>query len=435
MNNRSARFAEMAATRLADIDELVTGTWATPVTWRQPTHTVYIPAGVFEPSAPASWSASALATLESAGVDNLTRELGIEDSDVAQLTVKKLREEPIEDLRIDFEDGFTQRGVAEADKDADEDTRALAAAKVLARWLLREEESAPAFSGIRFKSFDPAFRDRGLRTLIIVLDELNRQGVLEGIYSPASDKYNPRALRLTFPKVQHHAQVEALVEILRELEQEYGLSEPIRFEVQVETPQSIVGCAGELEVTKIINAAEGRCLSLHYGTYDYSASMGVDAALQSMEHPVADHAKDMMQVATAAVGVELSDGSINRVPAGSEEQILAGWKLHYRLVTRHLERGVRQGWDLHPNQLITRHLATIAYFRKDWAETAERLGAYLAGDTSRWIDEPATAKAMAGYLRRAHACGAITDEELATANVSSEELAQLQATGRVSTSR
>ena len=107
------------------------------------------------------------------------------------------------------------------------------------------------------------------------------------------------------------------------------------------------------------------------------------------------------------------------------------WALHYRLVTRHLTRGIRQGWDLHPHQLITRHLATIAYFRRDWELSARRLKAYVAGDTSEWMDEPATAKMLASFLRRAHACGAIADAEVRTAGVTAGQLVQLEATGRL----
>ena len=181
----------------------------------------------------------------------------------------------------------------------------------------------------------------------------------------------------------------------------------------------------------MIKAAQGRCLSLHYGTYDYSAFLGVDPVQQSMEHPVADTAKGLLQVVARGHGVELSDGSTNRIPVGSSAAMEQAWALHYRLVTRHLTRGIRQGWDLHPHQLITRHLATIAYFRRDWELSAQRLKAYVAGDTSEWMDEPATAKMLASFLRRAHACGAITDAEVRTAGVTAGQLVQLEATGRL----
>jgi citrate lyase beta subunit len=390
-----------------------------------------------DPQIARTWGDAARAALEAYGsAADLALELGVparNAATVGALTVAKLEREPVEDLRIDFEDGFTQRGVPLEDRDADEDARATEAADILADWLDADADGghprhAPAFAGIRFRSFDPAVRDRGLRTLVIVLSRLARRGVLNKVL--AND---PRALRLTLPKVQHHSQVETFVEILEQLEETFGVPETTRipFEVQVETPQAIVGVRGEAEPARILAAGRGRILSLHYGTYDYSASLGVDATEQSMEHPVADHAKDVLQVATTAVGVELSDGSTNRIPVGSPAQILDGWRIHHRLVTRHLRRAVRQGWDLHAHQLVTRHLATIAYFRASWEVSAERLRDYVAGDTSRWLDEPATAKAMAGYLLRARECGAVTPGELAVTGVDAGGLRRLQVSGRL----
>ncbi len=430
---------KFAAQRLQEIDAKVTGKWARPITWRQPTHTVYVPAHLFSADVPSSWGQQALDCANAqGGVEAVARALGYEAAaaeGIAQRVEQKLRTQPIEDLRIDFEDGFTQRGVAIADRDADEDARVLEAAHTISQWVLHPNaQSTPSFFGIRFKSFDPLFRDRGLRTLAIFLDAVHETGALAALFgNAATDQVDRvRTLRLTFPKVQHPEQVRVLCDILEQLEEQYGLAKGvIPFEIQVETPQAIMGEDGENIAAGLIEAAQGRCISMHYGTYDYSASMGIDAAHQSMEHPVADYAKDTLQVATAAVGVELSDGSTNQIPVGTPEQIQAGWELHHRLVTRHLNRGIRQGWDLHPHQLLTRHIATAAYFRAHWELTAQRLHAYLAGDTSRWMDEPATAKAMAGYLLRAMYCGAIGEDALEITGASLEQLQQLQRTGRL----
>ena len=46
------------------------------------------------------------------------------------------------------------------------------------------------------------------------------------------------------------------------------------------------------------------------------AFCGIAAAHQSLEHPVADHAKAVMQAAAAGTGVRLSDGSTNVLPVG-----------------------------------------------------------------------------------------------------------------------
>jgi citrate lyase beta subunit len=156
----------------------------------------------------------------------------------------------------------------------------------------------------------------------------------------------------------------------------------------------------------MIQAAAGRCAGLHYGTYDYSAAVGVAAAYQSMEHPVADHAKAVMQVAAAGTGVRLSDGSTNVLPVGDREAVRAAWDLHARLVRRSLERGFYQGWDLHPAQLPTRYAATYAFFQDGLAAAQQRLHAYLGRRASGVLDEPATARALAGFLLRGLDCGA-----------------------------
>ena len=132
-------------------------------------------------------------------------------------------------------------------------------------------------------------------------------------------------------------------------------------------------------MARLIGAAGGRCVGLHYGTYDYSAGCGVAAPYQSLEHPVADYAKAVMQVAAAGTGVRLSDGSTNLLPVGPPDRVRAAWGNHLRLVRRSLERGFYQGWDLHPAQLPTRYAATYAFFRDGRAAAVERLCAYREG--------------------------------------------------------
>src|SRR6201991_3316468 len=128
-----------------------------------------------------------------------------------------------------------------------------------------------------------------------------------------------------------------------------------------------------------------------------------------MDHPVADYAKAVMQVAAAQTGVRLSDGSTNILPVGSRDDVRAAWELHYRLVRRSLERGFYQGWDLHPAQLPTRYAATYAFFRDGRDAAVTRLRRYLDRQESGIADEPATARALAAYLLRGMDCGALTD--------------------------
>lgn len=367
---------------------------------RQPVHTVYVPADRFTATTVTEWGEAALAALDAYGssaeelAEVISMPRGLADA-VLPLVRRKLEREPVEDLRIDFEDGYGNR------PDAEEDSTALASARALAD-SVRQGTAAP-FHGIRFKSFEAPTRRRGLRTLDLFLGELVREGALD------------EGLRLTLPKVTSVDQVTAMVTACSWLEQTYGLaSGRLGFEIQVETPQSILGSDGTALVARMIHAAEGRCTGLHYGTYDYSASCGISAAYQSMEHPAADHAKAVMQVAVAGTGVQLSDGSTNILPVGDADTVRDAWRLHARLVRRSLERGFYQGWDLHPAQLPTRYAATYGFYRDGLETASARLRAYVGHEESQFLDEPATAVALAGFVLRGLECGAVDDAELTT---------------------
>lgn len=393
----TAALAEIE-TRLAATDELLATSYPGDDGRRQPIHTAYVPGDRYAPRMPAAWGTDALAAAGgTAGLDALARKLGLENPGaLAQLVATKLQSEPIEDLRLDFEDGFGVRS------DAEEDAAVIHAAREVATAVA--EGIAPPFIGIRFKSFEAPTRNRGVRTLDLFISELVVMGPL------------PQGLVLTLPKVTTVAQVETMVFICEQLEAVHGLPEGrLRFEVQMETPQLILSHEGTVPSAALIHAGKGRVTSLHYGTYDYSASLGIAAAYQSMEHPAADYAKNVMQVAIAGTGVHMSDGSTNILPLGDPEAMDAAWALHARLVRRHLERGIYQGWDLHQNQLVTRYLATYAFYREGFEAAATRLRNYVHQIESAIMDEPATAKALANFIRRGLICGALTEAEITAA--------------------
>jgi hypothetical protein len=165
----------------------------------------------------------------------------------------------------------------------------------------------------------------------------------------------------------------------------------------------------------MVHIAGPRLTGLHYGTYDYSAALGIAAAYQASDHPAADFAKQVMQVAVAGTGAHAVDGSTNVLPVGPTEHVHYAWQLHSRLVRRALARGFYQGWDLHPAQLVTRYAATYAFFRAALPAAADRLVAYLDRTAGGVMDEPATARALAGVLLRGLDCGALDDAEVRSA--------------------
>ncbi|MGZ6784611.1 MAG: DUF6986 family protein [Nocardioidaceae bacterium] len=367
---------------------------------RQPVHTVYVPADRFDPGTVPTWGREALAAV--AAHPQAWAALGVAD-DVADRVRAKLEVAPVEDLRVDFEDGYGTR------PDAEEDAAAVAAATALAATV--HDGTAAPFHGIRFKSFEAPTRRRGLRTLDLVMAELvARDALTDGFV-------------VTLPKVTSVEQVEAMVLACEHLEGQHRIpAGRLRFEIQVETPQAVLGPDGTALVARMVHASGGRCTGLHYGTYDYSASCGIAAAYQSLEHPVADHAKAVMQVATAGTGVRVCDGSTNVLPVGDAAAVGRAWQLHARLVRRSLERGFYQGWDLHPAQLPTRYAATYAFYRGGLADATGRLRAYLGRVGSGYLDEPATAAALAGFVLRGVDCGAVDEGE---AGLDPDELARL----------
>ena len=392
-------------TALAAVDADLAARYPGEPATRQPVHTVYVPADALATDTVGElvldWGTRATALLDRHAPDAATlagivgRPADRLADEVYDRVRAKLVREPVEDLRIDFEDGYGPR------PDAEEDAAAVRAARLVAAAVA--DGTAPPYIGIRMKCMEAAVRDRGIRTLDLFLTEL----------AAAGGGRLPEGLVLTLPKVTYTEQVAAMVRLVEDFERATGLADGrIGFEIQIETTQSILGADGRATVARMIDAAEGRATGLHYGTFDYSASCGVGAAYQSMEHPVADHAKAVMQVAAAGTGVRLSDGSTNVIPTGDAEQVRGAWQLHHRLVRRSLERAYYQGWDMHPGHLPTRYAAVYSFYREGLPQAAARLAAYVARAGGDVMDEPATAKALSGYLLRGLDCGAVDPAEV-----------------------
>lgn len=352
---------------------------------------------------------------------------------VYQLVKTKLEREAVEDYRIDFEDGYGHRG------DDEEDGHAAFAAREMA--LAMEEGRLSPFSGFRTKGLtEGAVRARAARTLDIFLSNLLEQtgGVL------------PANFVVTLPKVQLAAQVTAFSQLLQALESRYRLStSSIKIELMIETPQAFFDQKGTLALPALLAAADGRCRSVHLGAYDYTASLGIAASEQGLDHPACDLARSLMQVAFAGTGVWLADGATNVMPIPlhrvkgatengalslSDKQLLENvttvhnaWRLSFHHITAALKAGFYQGWDLHPNQIPVRYIAAYAFFLsslngaairlKNFVEQAAR--ATLVGDI---FDDAASGQGLLNFFLRALSCGAISEEQLQATGLSGEEV-------------
>ncbi len=329
---------------------------------------------------------------------------------------EKLKREPVEDFRIDFEDGYGNRPDAEEDGHAE--SAALEVVKGIAAGTL------PPFIGIRIKPFNEELRARSMRTLDIFVSTVleKAEGKLPGNFV------------VTLPKITTPEQVAALVELFDLLEKQKGLaSGSLKMEMMIETTQSIINYEGRINLPLLLAAAGDRCTAAHFGTYDYTASCSITAAHQHMMHPSCDFAKSMMQVSFAGTGIWLSDGATNIMPVAphrategstlTSDQIEENraivhraWKLHYDHIQHSLVGGFYQGWDLHPAQLPTRYAAVYAFFLESLDAASERLRnfvekaakATLVGDV---FDDAATGQGLLNYFLRATNCGAVTEAE------------------------
>jgi len=201
---------------------------------------------------------------------------------------EKLKREPVEDFRIDFEDGYGNR------PDAEEDGHAESAAQEVVKGM--QAGTLPPFIGIRIKPFNEELRARSMRTLDIFVSTVMAE----------SDGRLPSNFVVTLPKITTPEQVVALADIFDLLEKQTGLAAgSLKMEMMIETTQSIINYEGRINLPLLLQAARGRCVAAHFGTYDYTASCSITAAHQHMMHPACDFAKHMMQVSFAGTGIWL----------------------------------------------------------------------------------------------------------------------------------
>jgi len=379
---------------LAAVDAALARRLTGPAPGRQPVHTVYVPADRFGADTVPVWRAQAEAALSAHAADPATLAAvtgarpALADPVFGHVR-RTLVAEPVQDVRIDFEDGYGIRA------DAEEDDHVAAA--VAAVHAARAAGELPRRYGIRAKSLDPAVRDRGLATLDAFLAGLAGGG------SP------PAGLVVTMPKVSAPEQVTVFVAVLAELERRLGL--PVTpLELQIETPAAV------LALPALVEAGGERLIGLHVGTFDYSAALGISAEHQASDHPAVELATSLMQLTAAGTRVAAVDGSCNLLPVGGREAVHAGWSRHAGLVRRAWMRGLYQGWDLHPVQLVSRHAAVAACLLEGLPAALERLAAYTAARQDGAVaDEPATARALAGHVQRAVDAGLLSDADARTA--------------------
>ena len=401
---------------------------------RRPVHVLYGGAHLFQKRTLAKIREVAQAALNTYAPDGTTFAwalgLSLAPDMAIQLrsrVLEKLTREPVEDYRVDFEDGYGVRPDAEEDAHADAVGTALAEAG--------REGALPPFVGIRIKSLSSAASARrSLQTL-------------ERVCQAAAPGGCPPGFAVTLPKVAFPEQVALIVEALAAVEKRCGWPDgSVALELMVETPQALISPDGTVGIPRLLAAAGPRCRSLHLGPYDLSASLGITGARTTLAHPALDLARRLLVLATSGTSVSVSDGPTTVLPVApnreenlSREQqaenrraVHAGWRRTAEDVKRALEDGVFQGWDLHPAQLPARFGALFAFFAAELEPAGARLRSFLdrAAQANRlgvMFDDAATAQLLLNTFRRALACAAVTPAEVERATgLSVDELIRMR---------
>ncbi len=383
---------------------------------RQPVHSVYGGAQRFKADTVRKLGAIAIETVGEYLPDSqaLTTITGMDPSiahEVHARVEQKLQREPVEDFRIDFEDGYGHHSEAEEDAHASESAGQLA--------LAMRDGNLPPFIGIRIKPLSKTSCRRAMRTLDLFLSTLL-----------AETRGLPPNFVVTLPKVTVSAQVGALDELLKEIEARFELTpHGMRMEIMIETPQAIINERGICIIPALLDAAAGRCRGIHFGPYDYTSSIGITSSQQSLQHPSCDFARHAMQAATAGTGVFLSDGPTKLIPlrTADRDKVHQAMRAQYDDVRRSLYHGFYQGWDLHPAQFAMRYAAVYAFFLEGLHSAAGRLRNFVdasarATTLGTVFDDTASAQGLLNFFLRGLACGALTESEVLSAGLTPDQL-------------
>lgn len=360
---------------------------------------------------------------ESARVDELLARLDAGDRElvsrwpeavlaheVYRRTMDRLAHQPIQDLRIDFQD-------ATALSDVELDTIAVGVVDSLRQDILAD--ALPAKLGVRIGSLQPGFAARSLRVLDVVLSELAvRVEIPDGLLISVSGATSPDAIG-------------ALVQVLAHLEQQCTLRKgSLRLELAIDRAEGVLDEDGRIRIRDLLVAARGRCDAVWINTDALTHRYGVG---------VADLVRDLACLAVAGTPVQISAGLSSPMPSFTQGEISTSaqrseqfaevhmlWREQARSILDQLEAGVPWGWDVDPGKLPVRLAATMAHGRISWAgrmrELARALHAALA-------QQPTSAETLAegqGHLEavlRWLDCGALSEDELDAAGLDAQDVA------------
>ena len=334
---------------------------------------------------------------------------------------RKLEKSPLEDVRVDFEDGYGVRPDAEEDRDA---TR-------VGALLATSIADAPRWVGVRVRAFDRTTSARAASTLVKVLAGLSAATL-------------PRGFVVTLPKVRGVVDVEAFVDLLDLVEADRGLPRgTIGLELLVETPSALVDSRGAITIPALLDAGEGRVTSVHLGAYDLLSLLDVAGHAQHLAHPACGATRFLM-LAAAHGRARVVDGATTRLPfpkhrgeglgttelAENRATMLEALGVHAANVTAALANGIHQGWDLHPAQLVGRYLAMAAHYETGLASSCARIRGFVekaaqATRAGQVFDDAATAEGLLVFFARGLGSGMLTEADVVPTGLTAADVTTL----------
>jgi hypothetical protein len=375
---------------LAPVDGWIAGWPARDAADELPIHAVVVPADQATPGVCAAWGRAALDALDehAPGPVSLAMATGLPADAVEAAWPalrRRLQQRPVQDLRIDLAPG-ARPAVGARDAEDVDDANVERAVGTLLHALA--DDGGPTRCGIRHGGVGADVRRRTVRGLDRVV------GLLADAGGP------PDGFRLTLPGIVHVDQVAAYSALLRVLEVAHDLPEDrLVFELQVDAPEAVLAADGTVPLRAMIDAAGRRCVGIQLDPVGFGAAVGIapsDRAMDGtadtvpsaratdgMAHAVpAAPAGDPVRTAEAIVRLAAASARIAvvggagaaHVGAGGAVPVDAGaaptvddravvhalWRAHVDHVARERAGGVLQGWDVHPLQLVTRHLVALA---------------------------------------------------------------------------
>lgn len=338
---------------------------------------------------------------------------------VIDQTINKLTVNPVEDYRIDFEDGYGLRDSAKEDEDAER------CAIELSELFQKSDNSSAFQTGIRIKSFSLPTLQRSIRTFDIFLSTFFQN----------CDIQNVPFLSVCLPKVTDLKEVELLLSLLTDYAKSHNLNTGfLRAEIMLETPEFYLKSNGFAALREMVDSFSGSFNALHLGLYDFTSSLGVQSADQKYNHPYLDFLRFQTIMQFSKSTIRLVDGATMEMPVEkykksefaelSEEEcnankimIINAANAHTENIYHSMKMGFDSSWDLHPGQVAIRYLTLFTNYKKSFSAMRERFinfveNAARATVLNGQFDDAATGQGMLNYFIKGYRLGALSADDI-----------------------